>query len=701
MALSANTTSTPLVLTAVIPQSVVNETIVLTIPAVELHRIKLAAMFSSIDDSFLTLEQRFIQDMSANDVDRTVVQMRAFAADVTRPRVQRVSMDLNTSTLELLFDEPVLSSSVNVQELTLAAGQLSGSTVQLVDAISSTNGLVVTIKLGRVDLESVQYHEDLMVDLATSFVFFTSQFAADVAGNQVVEVERPVALHASEFTQDHQRPILTNFTLNMHTGVLRLSFSEVMDFSSVNVSGISFASHNSEFAPEYASYRLASSQVMTTDDGRVIAIQLSQADLDEMTAVGIAISQATAWLSVVDGAAIDQAALALRSVVFAAPSAFTTNTRRPTLVHVELDMHTEILTLSFSETVVAASVSVDQITVQESASAPARVLALTNSSVRTSGNGPIQTIQLSKSDGNALKLDVGLAVSQDSTFVAMANGAAADPFGNLLTARTSSNAAPCVAFAADDVAPVLERAVLNLNTGYLDTALDVVVASASLELEFSEPVDSESFDATKFTVFGRGTPFALTGFHAALSSRNGTTHLLKLLNADVNAMKIFIRDFVNASTVAVSLAADAVMDLSGNTNVASSPLQVDNLIPDSTPPILVSFDIDMDSATLTLYFDEIVRGESFEPPELSLMDAAVRDDVFFTLTGGIAPSGAVWSAGSSFAHSDSTQLLVKLVKADLDEVKRLSLCTNQNDCYLVHSEWLVEDMSENYIVGCV
>lgn len=41
-----------------------------------------------------------------------------------------------------------------------------------------------------------------------------------------------------------------------------------------------------------------------------------------------------------------------------------------------------------------------------------------------------------------------------------------------------------------------------------------------------------------------------------------------------------------------------------------------------------------------------------------------------------------------------------MLKADLDEVKRLSLCTSQNNCYVIHTEFLVRDVSDNHILGC-
>ena len=58
----------------------------------------------------------------------------------------------------------------------------------------------------------------------------------------------------------------------------------------------------------------------------------------------------------------------------------------------------------------------------------------------------------------------------------------------------------------------------------------------------------------------------------------------------------------------------AFVDLRGNGNAVinrSLPLQTGNVVADTTPPQLVSFDFNMDNSTLPLYvvlhFDEIVK----------------------------------------------------------------------------------------------
>merc|ERR1712146_563921 len=118
---------------------------------------------------------------------------------------------------------------------------------------------------------------------------------------------------------------------------------------------------------------------------------------------------------------------------------------------------------------------------------------------------------------------------------------------------------------------------------------------------------------------------------------------------------------------------------------------------------LLSFKMDVNTGRMTLSFDETVDGFSLEPVEFQVLDGVAKKAASLQLTGGIGTNGVAWvkdDSRSRFDHADSDVLVMSLLKADLDELKRLALCTEQDDCYLIHTEWAIRDKAGNQIVAC-
>jgi hypothetical protein len=121
----------------------------------------------------------------------------------------------------------------------------------------------------------------------------------------------------------------------------------------------------------------------------------------------------------------------------------------------------------------------------------------------------------------------------------------------------------------------------------------------------------------------------------------------------------------------------------------------------------MKFDIDMNAGKITLSFDETVSGLSINPDEIIIRDTTDENNAAasFTLTGGLVRSatGEPWVKATNvrtFPHSDSHIIQFYFTKDDLDEIKRLNMCTDANDCYLVHTEFVVYDMRENDVLRC-
>lgn len=122
-----------------------------------------------------------------------------------------------------------------------------------------------------------------------------------------------------------------------------------------------------------------------------------------------------------------------------------------------------------------------------------------------------------------------------------------------------------------------------------------------------------------------------------------------------------------------------------------SALIANSYVSDTTSPVLSDWSLDMNAGELTISFDETVKNSSLVLPKLSVRDNSTYVSFEYMLTGGM-----------SLSH-DSSQLNIELSEADLNEIKRLDLCShfqNGRDCYIVLEEAAVEDMAGNFVKGC-
>ena len=146
----------------------------------------------------------------------------------------------------------------------------------------------------------------------------------------------------------------------------------------------------------------------------------------------------------------------------------------------------------------------------------------------------------------------------------------------------------------------------------------------------------------------------------------------------------------------------------------SAPLKVQQYVHDDRSPELFRFSIDMDEGSLSLTFDETVSGASLIPDEILLRDHTdpTSSVAGMNLTGAYGVNGnevgELWVKSfndldlveRTFAHEDSSVIKLFFLKVDLDEIKRLNICTENNDCYMTHSERLIYDMEQIDVDGC-
>ena len=100
---------------------------------------------------------------------------------------------------------------------------------------------------------------------------------------------------------------------------------------------------------------------------------------------------------------------------------------------------------------------------------------------------------------------------------------------------------------------------------------------------------------------------------------------------------------------------------------ASDPLNVTIFTPDTTDPVLISFDLDLDTSQLFLTFSETVDITTFVVQEITLVshnNASLPSFSSFSLSGG------------NSSMENSTFVTINLTLDDSNDIKRLTEASN-------------------------
>ena len=184
--------------------------------------------------------------MASNPVETVTLPAGNFFPDVTPPTIVSFSVNINTSTLTLVFDEVVNASSLEPTAVRLqnASTLPPASYIDLTGGYTvSMNGLVVVIQITRGDLNEIKRLEDLLVSADTSFLSVTSDLIRDMNSNPVVAIPTSNALPIATFTNDTTRPLILGFDLDMDRGILSIYFLETINSFSVDYSCITLQSN--------------------------------------------------------------------------------------------------------------------------------------------------------------------------------------------------------------------------------------------------------------------------------------------------------------------------------------------------------------------------------------------------------------------------------------------------------------------------
>lgn len=681
--------------------------IVLTIN--DLNNLKrIYTVATSLSNTYLSIIKGAVLDMSGNPSVpinySNALPLSVFINDTTTPNLVSFAMDKNTGSLYLTFDETVMASSLQPAQLKLQSA-LAASNVTYAYTLtggytSAYNSTVIVVNLTYYDLNAIKKIRGLATGVQNTFISATYQTVLDMNSNNLVPISDQNALQASNFTNDTTSPVLLSFNLDMNTGVLELSFSETVDSLTFTVTQFTLQSAPN-ISQAVQNYTLTQLDLLT-GDGIVLRQGLLYFDLNTIKALlSLATNVNNTFLSVTSLAVKDMSGnpvLTISRYAALQVTNFTTNMNRPYLVAYSLDMNTGALTLTFSETVSVKSLNTWAILLSSSPVNASQNFVLTTNSSSTSPDWTIITVLLGANDLNALKQNNLLAISNTSTFLTLNSVTIQDTSSNSLL---PISALPVSSFTPDTTPP-------HLVSFDLDMSLDI------LTLHFSETVNGYTINPTQITLvnmvptntsIGNNSQLAVTFINYTLTGGENlplmlfkTTLSLKLTFNDRNNIEILPGLATSADTTFLSISQSLIVDMSSNSIVSipiSSPLPVSTYLADKTPPQLMTFDLNMDTLTLTLYISKSVNVSSLNVSAITLQSTqaySIGLTQLYTLT-------SIPVLGSSTVSGNGPNVIINIGSSDANSIKFLiALARGINSTYLSLTSQAVYDMSGNSIV---
>lgn len=481
-------------------------------------------------------------------------------------------------------------------------------------------------------------------------------------------------------TDDTFAPQLLFYSLNMTSREVLLIFSEDIEPSSVNVTGITIQGTTGVTNNTSLFYRLTSAQSIPVVMNSTVRIVLSDLDYNALQSrLGIATSQSNTYLSMDPGTVTDRSPQ--RNMVQAVTSQPVSNYYQdilpPSLLDFSLDLNAGTMTLTFSEPVLIGSLSPQHIVISSQPDL-SDLYVLTGGSVLNSNilATSVVEIRLSRFDLNSLKLNRNVATGISNTYLSVSSEFATDTNHNN---NTASNGIRASSFTPDTTSPELQAFEFDLNSGVL-------------LLTFSEPVNASSFNASALTLQS-SSAVAEVYYHllnlSYVASNDGPLVFVILSETDLNAIKQISALCTNPSNCFIAVTESVASDLNGLHALAipsENALAVSIFTPDFVSPVLISWILDVDSGILSLSFSETVNASSSDLTELSLQSASANFSAAVSLTNSITSS------------INSPVIMIFLSANDLNTLKRLTnLGTGADNSFLSFTENFIRDMSGNAI----
>ena len=191
----------------------------------------------------------FVDDAAARDTSlrynpnkNITISVRQFVSDSTGPQIviSDVLLDLDVGILVLAFNEPVNRDSLNATSISLQSDPNSKTKLTLRGGnTTSPDGFVIIITLTINDLNDIKQNDNLCTSFGMDcYLSADSNTILDNFGNNLIPIISSNSQLIIHIVNDTDLPGLDNFSLDIDSGILIITFSETVNSNSLRIGEI-------------------------------------------------------------------------------------------------------------------------------------------------------------------------------------------------------------------------------------------------------------------------------------------------------------------------------------------------------------------------------------------------------------------------------------------------------------------------------
>jgi hypothetical protein len=451
--------------------------------------------------------------------------------------VNRFSLDATQLTLRSANDSSAVQWYTLSNKSSLASGQ-------------NSNIPTVVVALADDDVNEIMRLHMLASTKYNTFLSITSLALQDTAivPNDITSIPTSSALPVTNYTGDYIDPSFVSVDLDLSNATGTLCFDETVNVSTFKQASCFIQNLPGADAPYVHQFEAIT---ITSFNDVCFTFNIGIADLNKIFYIReIGTTHNNTYIRMLQGAITDMHSNPVLYNAGERVSEFKPDYVAPTLVSFNLSMDGDgLLTLNFSETMKVETLDVQQITLlsaQNGTGAASYQLTGGNFSKAHVDDSTVVEITLLKADLDAIKANIDLCDSIDTTYLAITNATIDDMNDNAVVAITTDDALKAFDFTEDITPPELV---------YFDFNMDIYNRTVEIFMLFSETVNASSFDVTQLTLqnnvvmdlgndatyyqITRGGTHAVGTSHEVYSTNEistSVTIVLSILDSDENNM---------------------------------------------------------------------------------------------------------------------------------------------------------------------
>ena len=678
--------------------------VVVVLSPYDLNRVKLTTdLFTNESNSFLSMSNNSIQDVSGNYAlsipANRALSINQFIPDTTDPILLTYDLDINTGVVNLTFSEAVNLSSFVASGLTLQNTEdtIFPRVTFNDDVRILLSGFLSTFfefEIDTDDLNRIKYFANLATRVDNTYLVIKPETLTDMSGNQVVAVYNPFAIQASNFRPDSTSPVFITYSLNLNLSIplITLVFDETLDSSTLDVSQViiqstrepycnyTTASNNSNcpIAHAFSPGPLPLYTLTESDNSTVVVVQIGEVDSNRIKYLSqLATSLASAVVHINRYAIRDMNWNPFNPILNISPAGnFYPDEIPPTLRRFSLDMDKRIISLTFDETVNVDSTIPSLILLQNRDFSTVSLLLISSYLTPGQDNSTIVNISISNQDFNSITADTLFATSIENSYIRLLYNAIRDMNANPVQDIMNGNALPPYLYIPDTSRPSLVSFSIDMN-------------SLRMGLTFTETMNASSLDISTISLHqlssigGEYFTFTLNSLTTSLYS---TVVNIEIGREDANEIKRLSLLAQSQNSTYLSITYKTIEDMNTN-QVFPNYIIANSYIPDSSPPVILQFLLDLTGESIALSFDETVRVSSIDATRITIQSSDILSSpslVLYTLRHPL----------QVLTSYDSTFLTAVIDVRDINQLKLyLDLATNPSNTFIAFQMDAIVDMA--------